>query len=148
MYEGFVSNTENDKIVEQIFTILGYSTLTLVVCGALLWAYYTTDKNQYLFISVFSLFVLFYAIIIIAIVVINKSNYDALSYAILFGISIFVIFTSFFVSVFFILKNFNLISSGATVSTAGTRTNIDSLGNNMGIVGNAANAVNAEYRRY
>jgi hypothetical protein len=147
MYEGFVSNTENDKIVEQIFTILGYSTLTLVVCGALLWAYYTTDRNQYLFISVYSLFVLFYAIIIIAIVVINKSNYDALSYAILFGITIFVIFTTFFVGVFFLLKNFNLISSGTT-GTTGTRTNIDSLGNNMGIVGNAANAVNAEYRRY
>lgn len=142
MYEGFVSNTENDKIVENIFSILGYSTLTLVVYGALLWAYYTTDKNQYLFISVFSLFVLFYAIIIISIVVINKSNYDTLSYAILFGITIFVIFTTFFVGVFFILKNFNLISSGTT------RTNIDSLGNNMGIVGNAANAVNAEYRRY
>ena len=147
MYEGFVSNTENDKIVEQIFTILGYSTLTLVVCGALLWAYYTTERNQYLFISVYSLFVLFYAIIIIAIVVINKSNYDALSYAILFGISIFVIFTTFFVGVFFLLKNFNLISSGTT-GTTGTRTNIDSLGNNMGIVGNAANAVNAEYRRF
>ena len=149
MYEGFVSNTENDKIVEQIFTILGYSTLTLVVCGALLWAYYTTERNQYLFISVYSLFVLFYAIIIIAIVVINKSNYDALSYAILFGISIFVIFTTFFVGVFFILKNFNLISSGTAAGAAtGTRTNIDSLGNNMGIVGNAANAVNAEYRRF
>jgi glucan phosphoethanolaminetransferase (alkaline phosphatase superfamily) len=147
MYEGFVSNTENDKIVEQIFTILGYSTLTLVVCGALLWAYYTTERNQYLFISVYSLFVLFYAIIIIAIVVINKSNYDALSYAILFGITIFVIFTTFFVGVFFLLKNFNLISSGTT-GTTGTRTNIDSLGNNMGIVGNAANAVNAEYRRF
>lgn len=142
MYEGFVSNTENDKIVENIFSILGYSTLTLVVYGALLWAYYTTDKNQYLFISVFSLFVLFYAIIIISILVINKSNYDTLSYTILFGITIFVIFTTFFVGVFFILKNFNLISSGTT------RTNIDSLGNNMGIVGNAANAVNAEYRRY
>jgi hypothetical protein len=149
MYEGFVSNTENDKIVEQIFSILGYSTLTLVVYGALLWAYYTTEKNQYLFISVFSLFVLFYAIIIISIVVINKSNYDTLSYAILFGITIFVIFTTFFVGVFFILKNFNLISSGTTGSGVGsTRTNIDSLGNNMGIVGNAANAVNAEYRRY
>lgn len=146
MYEGFVSNTENDKIVENIFSILGYSTLTLVVYGALLWAYYTTDKNQYLFISVFSLFVLFYAIIIISIVVINKSNYDTLSYAILFGITIFVIFTTFFVGVFFILKNFNLISSGTSSGT--TRTNIDSLGNNMGIVGNAANAVNAEYRRY
>ena len=149
MYEVFVSNTENDKIVEQIFSILGYSTLTLVVYGALLWAYYTTDKNQYLFISVFSLFVLFYAIIIISIVVINKSNYDTLSYSILFGITIFVIFTTFFVGVFFILKNFNLISSGTTGSGVGsTRTNIESLGNNMGIVGNAANAVNAEYRRY
>ena len=152
MYEGFVSNTENDKIVEQIFYILGYSTLTLVVYGALLWAYYTTERNQYLFISVFSLFVLFYAIIIISIVVINKSNYDTLSYAILFGITIFVIFTTFFVGVFFILKNFNLISSGISGSGMGTtRTNIDSLGNNMGIVGNAANAANAanaEYRRY
>lgn len=114
MYEQFVSNTENDQIVEKIFTILGYSTLTLVVCGTLLWAYSASDKNQYLFISIFSLFVLFYAIIIISIVVINKNNYDALSYAILFGITIFVIFTTFFVSVFFVLKNFNVISSASS----------------------------------
>ena len=114
MYEQFVSNTENDQIVEKIFTILGYSTLTLVVYGTLLWAYSASDKNQYLFISIFSLFVLFYAIIIISIVVINKNNYDALSYAILFGITIFVIFTTFFVSVFFVLKNFNVISSASS----------------------------------
>jgi len=111
MYENFVSNTENDQIVEKIFTILGYSVLTLVVYGALLWAYYTSDKNQYMFISIFSLFMLFYAIIIVAIVVINKNNYDALSYTLLFGITIFVIFTSFFVCVFFILKYFNIFSS-------------------------------------
>lgn len=111
MYEQFVSNTENDQIVEKIFTILGYSILTLVVYGTLLWAYYASDKNQYLFISIFSLFVLFYAIIIIAIVVINKNNYDALSYAILFGITIFVIFTTFFTSLYFVLKYFNVISS-------------------------------------
>lgn len=134
MYEQFVSNSENDKIVEQIFTILGYSTLTLVVCGTLLWAYYSSEKNQYLFISVFSLFILFYAIIIIAIVVINKNNYDALSYAILFGITVFVIFTTFFVTVFFILKNFNIISSSST-----TKTSLDTQGNN---------AVNADYRRF
>jgi hypothetical protein len=111
MYENFVSNTENDQIVEKIFTILGYSVLTLVVYGALLWAYYTSDKNQYMFISIFSLFMLFYAIIIVAIVVINKNNYDALSYTLLFGITIFVIFTTFFVCVFFILKYFNIFSS-------------------------------------
>ena len=134
MYEQFVSNSENDKIVEQIFTILGYSTLTLVVCGTMLWAYYSSEKNQYLFISVFSLFILFYAIIIIAIVVINKNNYDAMSYAILFGITVFVIFTTFFVTVFFILKNFNIISSSST-----TKTSLDTQGNN---------AVNADYRRF
>ena len=133
MYEQFVTNSENDKIVEQIFTILGYSILTLVVYGTLLWAYYTSEKNQYLFISVFSLFVLFYAIVIIAIVVINKSNYDALSYTILFGISIFVIFTTFFIIVFFILKNFNLISSSSSI-----KTNIE--GNNLN--------ANADYRRF
>jgi hypothetical protein len=137
MYEQFVSNSENDKIVEQIFTILGYSMLTLVVCGTLLWAYYSSEKNQYLFISVFSLFILFYAIIIIAIVVINKNNYDAMSYAILFGITVFVIFTTFFVTVFFILKNFNIISSSST-----TKTSLDTQGNNIN------NAVNAEYRRF
>jgi uncharacterized membrane protein (GlpM family) len=137
MYEQFVSNSENDKIVEQIFTILGYSTLTLVVCGTLLWAYYSSEKNQYLFISVFSLFILFYAIIIIAIVVINKNNYDAMSYAILFGITVFVIFTTFFVTVFFILKNFNIISSSST-----TKTSLDTQGNNIN------NAVNADYRRF
>ena len=110
MYENFVSNTENDQIVEKIFTILGYSVLTLVVYGSLIWAYYS-DKNQHLFISAFSLFTLFYAIIIVSIVVINKNNYDTLSYTLLFGITIFVIFASFFICVFFILKYFNIFSS-------------------------------------
>jgi len=122
MYEDFVSNSENDKIVESIFMILGYSMLTLIVFGTLLWAYYNSDKNQYMFISVLSLFVLFYAIIIIAIVVINKNNYDALSYTLLFGITIFVIFTAFFLCVFFILKSFNLISSSSSQSSYSSGT--------------------------
>lgn len=142
MYEQFVSNSENDQIVEKIFTILGYSTLTLVVYGALLWAYYNSEKNQYLFISVFSLFILFYAIIIIAIVVINKSNYDAISYAILFGITIFVIFTTFFVCVFFILKNFNLISS---LSSVKNNLDINAINSNN-VIPNISN-VNADYNR-
>ena len=120
MYEGFVSNTENDQIVEKIFTLLGYSMLTLVVGGTLLWAYYSSDKNQYMFISVFSLFVLFYAIVIVAIVVINKNNYDALSYTLLFGITVFVIFATFFICVFFILKSFNIIGSAATSAATAT----------------------------
>ena len=111
MYEYFVSNTENDQIVEKIFTILGYSVLTLVVYGSLVWAYYASDKSQNLFISVLSLFMLLYAIIIVSIVVINKNNYDSLSYTLLFGITIFVIFTSFFIGIFFILKYFNIFSS-------------------------------------
>ena len=130
MYEDFVSNSENDKIVESIFMILGYSMLTLIVFGALLWAYYNSDKNQYMFISVLSLFVLFYAIIIIAIVVINKNNYDALSYTLLFGITIFVIFTAFFLCVFFILKSFNLISSSSQSSQSSYSTGTSNLRTN------------------
>ncbi len=135
MYEDFVSNTENDQIVEKIFTILGYSMLTLVVYGTLIWAYYNSDRNQYLFISALSLFVLFYAIIIIAIVVINKNNYDALSYSLLFGITVFVIFSTFFICVFFILKNFNFISSP---NHATTQPNLRM---------NQEFMANAEYRR-
>ena len=130
MYEDFVSNSENDKIVESIFMILGYSMLTLIVFGTLLWAYYNSDKNQYMFISVLSLFVLFYAIIIIAIVVINKNNYDALSYTLLFGITIFVIFTAFFLCVFFILKSFNLISSSSSQSSQSYSTGTSNLRTN------------------
>jgi hypothetical protein len=143
MYENYVSNTENDQIVEKIFTILGYSMLTLVVYGSLVWAYYANDKNQNLFISVFSLYMLLYAIVIVSIVVINKNNYDALSYTLLFGITIFVIFTSFFICVFFILKYFNIFSS--TI-----KNNINTF-NNVNAV-NAINANNAnnsmEYRTY
>jgi hypothetical protein len=127
MYEDFVSNTENDKIVENIFMILGYSMLTLIVFGTLLWAYYNSDRNQYMFISVFSLFVLLYAIIIIAIVVINKNNYDALSYTLLFGITMFVIFSTFFLCVFFILKSFNLISSSNSNTNIGTGSSTTAL---------------------
>lgn len=143
MYEGFVSNSENDQIVENIFTILGYSMLTLVVYGTLLWAYYSSEKNQYLFISVMSLFVLFYAIIIIAIVVINKTNYDALSYALLFGITIFVIFTTFFLCVFFILKSFNIIGSATSATSATAANAATALRMNPYIQANP----NSEYRR-
>lgn len=142
MKEFFVSNEENDQIVQKIFTILGYSILTLIVYGTLIWAYYLTDKNQHLFISIFSLFVLFYTIIVISIVVINKSNYDALSYLLLFGITIFVIFTSFFVSVFFILKFLNIIPSASSTLTVPTIKS-----NNY--VANMANMdiANMDYRR-
>jgi hypothetical protein len=142
MQEFFVSNEENDQIVQKIFTILGYSILTLVVYGTLIWAYYLTEKNQHLFIAIFSLFVLFYSIIVISIVVINKSNYDALSYLLLFGITIFVIFTSVFVCVFFILKFLNIISSAPTALTVPTVKS-----NNY--VANMANMdiANMDYRR-
>jgi hypothetical protein len=140
MYENFVSNTENDQIVEKIFTILGYSVLTLVVYGSLVWAYYASDKNQHLFISAFALFTLLYAIIIVSIVVINKNNYDALSYTLLFGITIFAIFTSFFICVFFILKYFNIFSSAV-------KNNVSTVNNINGINGINANN-SAEYRGF
>jgi hypothetical protein len=61
----------------------------------------------------------------------------------LFGITIFVIFTSFFVCVFFILKYFNIFSS--TI-----KNNVNTF-NNVNAV-NAINANNAnnsmEYRTY
>lgn len=110
MFEKFVSNEENDRVIEKTFTIIGFSALAIVVCGVLVWAYNVSEKNQHFFISMLSLFMLFYAIIIISIVVINKDNYDILSYSVLFGITIFVIFASFFICIFFLFKYFNVLS--------------------------------------
>jgi len=111
MFEKFVSNEENDRVIEKTFTIIGFSALAIIVCGSLVWAYNISDKNQHFFISILSLFMLFYAIIIISIVVINKDNYDILSYSVLFGITIFIIFLSFFICIFFLFKFFNVWSS-------------------------------------
>jgi hypothetical protein len=48
--------------------------------------------------------IILYAIVIISLVVMNKEKYELTSYKILFGTTIFTIFLTFFIGVFFIYK--------------------------------------------
>lgn len=103
--ERFVSQSENDKVVKDTFILFGYSIMSILVVITLLWSYSaSTYSNQYLFIAVYSMVIILYAIVIISLVVMNKEKYDLTSYKILFGTTIFTIFLTFFIGVFFIYK--------------------------------------------
>jgi amino acid transporter len=107
--EKFVSRNQNDEVVKETFTLFGYSVLSVVVVIALLWGY-NTGENMYLFIIIYSIIIILYTVIIISLVVMNKKNYDITSYTILFGTTIFTIFLTFFIGVFFVYKYFSSTS--------------------------------------
>ena len=103
--ERFVSQSENDKVVKDTFILFGYSIMSILVVITLLWSYSTsTYNNQYLFIAVYSMVIILYTVVIISLVVMNKEKYELTSYKILFGTTIFTIFLTFFIGVFFIYK--------------------------------------------
>jgi hypothetical protein len=110
--EAFVSDNENDEAVKNIFTIIGFSLLGMLVSTVLMWSYALSDRNQYMFIVVLSTIVIVYCIVIISVSVINKSAYDYATYNVMLGFSIFMIFLSFAMVVFFLLKYFNIFSFG------------------------------------
>lgn len=124
MKEAFVSQAENDDIVKEVFIIFGYSVASIIIVVALAWGYY---NNLNLFIAVYSLIIILYNVMIISIVVMNKDIYDSSSYTIIFGTTIFSIFLTFFVGVFFIYKFFTLpikaIGTSATAAAAAQDVN-------------------------
>ena len=124
--EKFVSQNENDEVVKETFTIFGYSVVSVIVVIALLWSYNIGD-NLYLFLTVYSLIIILYTVIIISLVVMNKKNYDITSYTILFGTTIFTIFLAFFIGVFFVYKYFSVLSVNCFVSSSYKRTPLSKL---------------------
>ena len=70
--ERFVSQSENDKVVKDTFILFGYSIMSILVVITLLWSYSSsTYNNQYLFIAVYSIVIILYAVVIISLVVMN-----------------------------------------------------------------------------
>lgn len=110
VYERFVSQSENDEIVKNTFTILGYSIASVVITLLLLWGYNASTNNQHLFIVIYTLITILYAIIIISLIVMEKNKYESVSYSILFGSTIFMIFLAFFIGVFSTYKYFTATS--------------------------------------
>ena len=103
MIEAFVSQSENDDIVKNVFIIFGYSIASIITILSLLWGYNT---NTNIFIAIYSLIIIIYNVMIISIVVMNKQIYDSTSYSIIFGTTIFSIFLTFFIGVYFTYKYF------------------------------------------
>jgi hypothetical protein len=112
MKEAFVSQNENDDIVKDVFIIFGYSIVSIIIVLSLLWGYNT---NINLFVAIYCLIVILYNVIIISIVVMNKNIYDSSSYTIIFGTTIYSIFLTFFVGVYFAYKYFTGSSKEAKI---------------------------------
>jgi hypothetical protein len=126
MKEAFVSQEENDDIVKEVFIIFGYSVASIIIVVALAWGYY---NNLNIFIAVYSLIIILYNVMIISIVVMNKNIYDSSSYTIIFGTTIFSIFLTFFVGMFFLYKFFTLpikaIGTSATAAAAAAAQDVN-----------------------
>ena len=107
--ERFVSKEENDEIVKNTFIMFGYAIVSIIVVVALMWSY-SYNSNLYLFIIIYSLIIILYTAAIISLVVIKKNDYDNITYKLLFSSTIFTIFLTFIVGVFFIYKFFSVPS--------------------------------------
>lgn len=109
--ERFVTEEESNNTVKNVFIVFGYVVLSIVVTMLLVWSYTLTNDNQYMFITIISTIVLIYSIVVLSITLINKNLLDKSSYTVLFGFTIFMLFLTFSLATFFVLKYFNIFSS-------------------------------------
>jgi hypothetical protein len=110
--EKFVTQSENDNIVKNVFIVIGYSIAAILMVGMLFWGYLT---HEYLFIAIYSFVFLLYASIIIAFIVINKEIYDSDSYSIILGTTIISMFLTFIVICLYIYKYFSSIRNTKSI---------------------------------
>ena len=100
MIETFITSpTQNNDSTGSVFMAIGTMFLSLFIGGILAWAYYSSDKNQYLFITILSVFIFIYGVLNMTYALLNKDAIDITSYNIIFGSSIYIIFMIFFIIV-------------------------------------------------
>jgi len=113
MKENFVTQTENDNIVKNVFIMIGYSITSIIIVMALVWGYFT---SHYLFMIVYAFVVLIYNAMIIAFIVINKEIYDSDSYSVIIGTTIISMIITFIIICLYVYKYFSSIKENrATV---------------------------------
>jgi len=103
MKETFVTQTENDNIVKNVFIIIGYSITSIILVIALLWGYFT---SHHLFMIVYAFIVLIYNSMIIAFIVINKEIYDSDSYSVILGTTIISMILTFIIICLYVYNYF------------------------------------------
>ena len=110
--EKFVTQSENDNIVKNVFIVIGYSIAGILMVCMLSWGYLT---HEYLFVAIYSFVFLIYASMIVAFIVINKEIYDSDSYSIILGTTIISMFLTFIVICLYVYKYFASIRQTKSV---------------------------------
>jgi len=106
MKEKFVTQTENDTIVKNVFIMIGYCIISILIIMALLWGYFT---SHFIFIVVYAFVVLLYNSVIITFIVINKQIYDSDSYSVIIGTTIISMILTFIIICLYLYKYFGAI---------------------------------------
>lgn len=111
MNENFISENESSESIKGTFIALGYIVATISILMLFAWSYFKTTRNQYLLLIVLSIVILVYSLIVMSMSLINKEILDKASFEVLFNISIFMVFLSFAIFIFFMLKAFNILQA-------------------------------------
>jgi hypothetical protein len=99
--ENFVSKTESNVLIQNVFIGIGLMFLSLTLGGLYAFTYY---NNINMFIAFLSLITLIYGAINLSYVLINKNVLDDITFNIQFGSAIYMMISSFLLIVFFIVK--------------------------------------------
>jgi hypothetical protein len=99
--ENFVSNTDSNTLIQNIFIGIGLMFLSLVLGGLYAFAYF---YNIYAFIAFLSFIVLIYASMNLAYIMINKNLLDNVTFNIQFGSAVYIMIISFLLIIYFIIK--------------------------------------------
>lgn len=85
--EAFVSNTETNTLLINLFTGLGLAALGTVLTFVLFWSY---NKDKTLFIVILSILLFLYALMQMIYFIVKKDSLEKVEFSIMLGASIFV----------------------------------------------------------
>ena len=113
MKENFVTQTENDTIVKNVFIMIGYCIISILIIMALLWGYFT---SHFIFFVIYAFVVLLYNSVIITFIVINKQIYDSDSYSVIIGTTIISMILNFIIICLYLYKYFSSIKESKNIT--------------------------------
>jgi len=99
--EHFVDEDQSKQAIGNTFITLSFVFLGMVLASLLLWSYQKTDS---LFIAIFSLMVLTYALMMVIFIVIIRSKLSVYQFKVFMTVSIFMSLCSLTLFVYFVIR--------------------------------------------
>ena len=113
--EHFVDESQSKQAIGNTFITLSFVFLGMILATLLLWSYKKTDT---LFISIFSLMVLAYAVMMVIFISVIRDKLSINQFKIFMTTSIFMSICSLFLFVYFVIKAVQFFKRSNIVTTS------------------------------